>query len=152
MGRLGLPLNRPGRGWPAQQRACSRRQRLDGDLVHCRQRPVVEQPCRCAGPYAAFRQPEAIAGPAQATVIDHVHYSQAYSDDFTACGFSIHLEGVATGNARVASGRLADLLRRIAAFGLTLARLDLRQDSSRHAAAIDWVLSRRRLGAYHQRY
>lgn len=39
----------------------------------------------------------AISVPAQATVQDHEHYSDAFSDDFTACGFSVHLEGVASG-------------------------------------------------------
>jgi phosphoenolpyruvate carboxylase len=53
-----------------------------------------------------------------------------------------------TGNAIVASGRLADLLRRVATFGLTLARLDLRQESSRHDEAVDWIARTRGLGAY----
>jgi hypothetical protein len=47
----------------------------------------------------------AIAAPAQATVIDHQHYSQPYSDDFDACGFSIHVEGLAAGNARTRAGK-----------------------------------------------
>ncbi len=47
----------------------------------------------------------AMAVPAQATVQDHVHYSQAFSDDFTACGFSIHVDGVASGNARIRVGK-----------------------------------------------
>ena len=36
----------------------------------------------------------------------------------------------ATGNDVIADGRLADLLRRVAAFGLTLAPLDIRQESA----------------------
>jgi phosphoenolpyruvate carboxylase len=55
---------------------------------------------------------------------------------------------VSTGNAVIAAGRLTDILRRIAAFGLTLARLDLRQESSRHAEAVDWIARARGLGAY----
>jgi hypothetical protein len=47
----------------------------------------------------------AIALPAQATVRDHEHYSQPFTDDFTACGFSIHVEGLATGNARIRVGK-----------------------------------------------
>jgi hypothetical protein len=46
-----------------------------------------------------------VAIPAQATVRDHEHYSQSYSDDFDACGFSIHTEGLATGNARIRVGK-----------------------------------------------
>jgi phosphoenolpyruvate carboxylase len=44
-----------------------------------------------------------------------------------------------TGNSLIASGRLTDILRRIATFGVTLARLDLRQEAGRHAEAVDWV-------------
>jgi phosphoenolpyruvate carboxylase len=44
-----------------------------------------------------------------------------------------------TGNGLIADGALADLLRRLACFGLTLARLDLRQDARRHAEAIDLI-------------
>jgi phosphoenolpyruvate carboxylase len=54
----------------------------------------------------------------------------------------------ATGNALIASGRLADILRRIAAFGLTLARLDIRQEASRHAEAVEWIARQRGWGAY----
>ena len=46
-----------------------------------------------------------VAIPAQATVRDHEHYSQPFSDDFVACGFSIHTEGLATGNARIRVGK-----------------------------------------------
>src|SRR5204862_230793 len=46
------------------------------------------------------------------------------------------------------SGRLTDILRRVAAFGLTLARLDLRQDSARHTEAVDWIARVRGLGTY----
>jgi phosphoenolpyruvate carboxylase len=44
-----------------------------------------------------------------------------------------------TGNEAIAAGRLSDILRRIATFGVTLARLDLRQEAGRHAEAIDWI-------------
>ena len=44
-----------------------------------------------------------------------------------------------TGNGLVADGALADLLRRLACFGLTIARLDIRQDARRHAEAIDMI-------------
>ncbi len=44
-----------------------------------------------------------------------------------------------TGAEVVADGRLLDLLRRLACFGLTLVRLDLRQEASRHTEALDAV-------------
>lgn len=37
-----------------------------------------------------------------------------------------------TGNEQVAAGRLLDCIRRVHCFGLTLVRLDIRQDSARH--------------------
>lgn len=54
----------------------------------------------------------------------------------------------AVGCGRIADGRLRDILRRIAAFGLTLAPLDLRQDAGRHVAAMDAVTLDLGLGAY----
>ena len=44
-----------------------------------------------------------------------------------------------TGNALIAEGALADVLRRLRCFGLTLARLDIRQDARRHREAIDLI-------------
>jgi phosphoenolpyruvate carboxylase len=54
----------------------------------------------------------------------------------------------ATGNGVIADGRLADILRRLSAFGLTLGRLDIRQDAARHTAALDAVTRALGLGAY----
>ncbi len=53
-----------------------------------------------------------------------------------------------TGNGVLARGRLLDLQRRVAAFGATLVRLDLRQDASRHTAAIAAVTTALGLGDY----
>jgi phosphoenolpyruvate carboxylase len=53
-----------------------------------------------------------------------------------------------TGNGIIADGRLTDVLRRAAAFGLTLVRLDVRQESERHAEAIDVVSRHLGLGSY----
>jgi phosphoenolpyruvate carboxylase len=55
---------------------------------------------------------------------------------------------VATGDEVIANGRLADLLRRVATFGLTLARLDLRQESDRHTQALAVITSARGIGSY----
>jgi phosphoenolpyruvate carboxylase len=43
------------------------------------------------------------------------------------------------GQEVVARGRLLDLIRRLRCFGLTMVKLDLRQDSDRHAEAIDEI-------------
>jgi phosphoenolpyruvate carboxylase len=55
---------------------------------------------------------------------------------------------VATGDEVIAHGRLADLLRRVATFGVTLARLDIRQESDRHTAALAAITVARGLGPY----
>ena len=44
-----------------------------------------------------------------------------------------------TGNGLIADGSLADTLRRLACFGLTLVRLDIRQDGQRHTETIDLI-------------
>jgi phosphoenolpyruvate carboxylase len=55
---------------------------------------------------------------------------------------------VATGQARIAEGRLTDILRRVAAFGVALVRLDVRQHSSRHAEAMDAITRAAGAGSY----
>ena len=54
----------------------------------------------------------------------------------------------AVGNEVIADGRLADVLRRVVAFGLTLVRLDVRQESARHTEAVDAIARHHGLGAY----
>ena len=55
---------------------------------------------------------------------------------------------MATGNEVIASGRLTDILRRVATFGVTLARLDIRQEAGRHTAAVDWITRAAGIGPY----
>ena len=50
----------------------------------------------------------------------------------------------------IAEGRLEDLLRRVAVFGLTLVELDLRQEADRHTEALDFLCRAAGLGAYLQ--
>jgi phosphoenolpyruvate carboxylase len=53
-----------------------------------------------------------------------------------------------TGHGLIAAGRLTDLLRRVSVFGVTLARLDIRQDAARHADALSAITSALGLGCY----
>jgi len=53
-----------------------------------------------------------------------------------------------TGNGIIAEGRLTDVIRRIAAFGVTLVRLDVRQEADRHTEAVDDVARRTGAGPY----
>ena len=59
-----------------------------------------------------------------------------------------HRSLVATGQGALAAGRLADVLRRVAAFGSSIVRLDVRQHARRHAAAIDAIARARGDGPY----
>ena len=59
-----------------------------------------------------------------------------------------HASLCSAGHALVAAGRLADILRRIAVFGLTMARLDIRQESARHTEALDAITRALGLGSY----
>jgi phosphoenolpyruvate carboxylase len=68
--------------------------------------------------------------------------------DFAAPLLLCHRSLVATGNALIAAGRLTDILRRVAAFGLTLAPLDLRQEATRHTEAVAWIARAWNLGPY----
>jgi phosphoenolpyruvate carboxylase len=60
------------------------------------------------------------------------------------CHRSLH----ATGNGIIADGRLTDVIRRMAAFGLTLVRLDVRQEAERHTEAVDAITRALGLGEY----
>ena len=62
------------------------------------------------------------------------------------CYRSLH----ACGMGVIADGALLDTLRRAAAFGLFLVRLDVRQDSARHAAAMAEITDYLGLGHYDQ--
>ncbi len=52
------------------------------------------------------------------------------------------------GLARIAAGRLEDILRRLSCFGMTLVRMDLRQESTRHTKVLDEVTTLLGLGSY----
>lgn len=60
------------------------------------------------------------------------------------CHDSLHK----TGNGIIAEGRLTDVIRRVAAFGVTLVRLDIRQESGRHADALDAITKHLGYGSY----
>ena len=70
--------------------------------------------------------------------------AEALAEPLRLCYRSLH----ATGNGIIADGRLLDVLRRIAGFGITLVRLDIRQEASRHADAIAAVTRHLGLGSY----
>ncbi len=78
--------------------------------------------------------------PADAPYVD----TAAFMDELRVC----HRSLIETGYERVAEGRLTDILRRAAAFGLTLARLDIRQEARRHTGAIDAIARASGLGPY----
>jgi phosphoenolpyruvate carboxylase len=52
------------------------------------------------------------------------------------------------GDGAIADGRLLDVLRRLACFGMTLTRLDIRQDAARHTEALDTITRYLEIGAY----
>jgi phosphoenolpyruvate carboxylase len=70
--------------------------------------------------------------------------AEALAEPLRVCYRSL----VATGDQVIANGRLADLLRRVATFGVTLARLDIRQESDRHTSAVAAMTVARGLGSY----
>ncbi len=62
----------------------------------------------------------------------------------TLCSASLQ----ATGCGVIAEGRLADVLRRLATFGVTLAPLDIRQEAERHTQALDALTRAAGQGSY----
>lgn len=78
--------------------------------------------------------------------VDEPIYMQV--EDLAAPLRLCHRSLVDTGNELIANGKLLDTLRRLACFGLTLVRIDLRQESGRHTAALDAVIRYLGIGAY----
>jgi phosphoenolpyruvate carboxylase len=60
----------------------------------------------------------------------------------------LHRSLVETGNHEIADGLLADTIRRLAAFGLSLLPLDIRQESTRHSEALDAITKHLGIGSY----
>lgn len=52
------------------------------------------------------------------------------------------------GGGIIADGRLLDMIRRVYTFGMSLLKLDLRQESTRHADALDAVTTYLGYGSY----
>jgi phosphoenolpyruvate carboxylase len=90
-------------------------------------------------------RPEGLHDVGEGTDVVPTFRSAAYlsADDFAEPLWLCYRSLVESGNDLIADGRLADVLRRVATFGLVLARLDLRQDSARHTEAIDWIFTTR---------
>ncbi|XP_047972485.1 phosphoenolpyruvate carboxylase 4 isoform X2 [Salvia hispanica] len=53
-----------------------------------------------------------------------------------------------SGSGILGDGRLADLIRRVATFGMVLMKLDLRQESGRHSETLDAITKYLDMGAY----
>jgi phosphoenolpyruvate carboxylase len=62
----------------------------------------------------------------------------------------IHKSLCETGNSIAANGSLTDIIRNLAAFGLTLIPLDVRQESDKHEEAVDAITRFLGLGSYAQ--
>ena len=66
------------------------------------------------------------------------------SSDYLLCARSL----VETHDAAIANGRLLDTIRQVQCFGLGMMTLDVRQESSRHSAAISAIPEYLGLGSY----
>jgi len=55
-----------------------------------------------------------------------------------------------TGAGLIADGLLQDVLRRLACFGISLLRLDIRQDAARHTEALDAITCHLAMGSYQE--
>lgn len=64
--------------------------------------------------------------------------------DLALCRTALHHDGLGT----IADGALTDLMRRVDVFGLSLVRLDIRQEAPRHAALLDAITRAVGLPAY----
>jgi phosphoenolpyruvate carboxylase len=95
-------------------------------------------------PHGGLRDEEAALLADPAPHADVYLEAEALAEPLRLCYRSL----VETGDEVIANGRLADVLRRVATFGVTLARLDIRQDSDKHTAALAAITTARGRGSY----
>ena len=99
---------------------------------------------------AARRMAEAAAGDWMLPVKEAVGGARPYlrvtelHELLTLMHRSLH----ATGAGEIADGPLLDLIRRLDCFGLTLVRIDLRQEADRHTAALNEITEHLGLGSF----
>jgi phosphoenolpyruvate carboxylase len=81
---------------------------------------------------------------------DEVPSSEIYVDstDLMADLRLCHRSLEETGHGLIASGRLTDVMRRVAVFDVTVARLDIRQHAARHGDALSAITSALGVGTY----
>lgn len=75
---------------------------------------------------------------------DIIHDQDEILQPLLLCHRSLHECGMGL----IADGDLLDSIRRLCTFGLSLVRLDIRQDAARHAQALDEITSWLGLGSY----
>jgi phosphoenolpyruvate carboxylase len=57
---------------------------------------------------------------------------------------------IATGDESVANARLLDLIRQVGTFGLSMMKLDVRQESTRHSDVVDTITRYLNIGSYNE--
>lgn len=70
------------------------------------------------------------------------------SDELLNPLLMMHKSLTASGLHELAGGALTDTIRRVSAFGLSLLPIDIRQESTRHSAALDAITKHLGVGAY----
>ncbi|XP_058182858.1 phosphoenolpyruvate carboxylase 4 [Rhododendron vialii] len=75
---------------------------------------------------------------------DHYETSDELLEPLLLCYESLQ----SCGSGVLADGRLADLIRRVATFGMNLMKLDLRQESGRHSETLDAITTYLDMGTY----
>ncbi|KAK0574012.1 hypothetical protein LWI29_016977 [Acer saccharum] len=75
---------------------------------------------------------------------DYYETTDQLLDPLLLCYESLQL----CGSGVLADGRLADLIRRVVTFGMVLMKLDLRQESGRHAETLDAITTYLDMGTY----
>ncbi|KAF9592387.1 hypothetical protein IFM89_014557 [Coptis chinensis] len=82
--------------------------------------------------------------PCDLDVLDYYETSDQLLEPLLLCYDSLQ----SCGSGVLADGRLGDLIRRVATFGMGLMKLDLRQESSKHTETVDAVTKYLDMGAY----
>ncbi|XP_020207844.1 phosphoenolpyruvate carboxylase 4 [Cajanus cajan] len=83
-------------------------------------------------------------GPCEHNPMDYYETTEQLLEPLLLCYESLQ----SCGSGVLADGRLADIIRRVATFGMVLMKLDLRQESGRHAETLDAITRYLDIGKY----
>ena len=111
------------------------------ETVQAKLKSTIKYHIRVFDSYSSNKEASRITAPKSG-----LYTKQALMEPLLLCYNSL----IACGDELIAEGRLTDIIRKLNVFGLTIFRLDIRQEADRHSDAIDAITQHLGIGSYLQ--